>query len=106
METKDIIQIIKAAKANGVDRLTYGELVISFASHPEPTKEISPELPIPVKVPAVVEKRQDEITLEMNKRNEVVDAEDEMAEMLINDPGKYEELMTTGELVDEPRIQH
>lgn len=105
LETKDILKIIKACRTCGVDEFSFGELKFSFSS--KKVLAISTELPKPIEVPKIVEERQMELGLEMNKRDELEDAEEEMAELLINNPEKYEELMAKGELVDnEPRLQH
>lgn len=108
METKDILQIIKACRANGVTQFVHDKLVISFSQTEEQktSAKIPTEIPKPVTVPPIVQERQDQLGLEADRRENLEDAEDEMAELLITEPLRYEEMLAKEELVDEPRLQH
>lgn len=114
MEIKDILSIIRACNANGVQELVLDKLKLSFfpktASSSEASEplaaNISTAIPKPVTVPAVVEKRMDEVAAEENKKAAIRDVEDEIDELRLTNPLEYEERLARGELVDDPQVRH
>lgn len=94
LSSQDICEIIKTCGESGVVDLEYGNLRISFQARNEPCQdELHYQSPGPVTaIPKVMEEdnliRPDEMSVK----------EDELANMIIEDPLQYEALLANKEL--------
>lgn len=86
LESSEICSIIKACGESEVSELKFGDLSIKFgrsASHlnPEPVLDRS------------IEQEQTRIQDEVLVQDELMSREDELANMLVEDPVRYEEML-------------
>lgn len=103
MEIKDIVAIIKACRANGVDELVYDKFRLVMSKNSLEVLEQPITSPKPVKIPATVALQNIEAIAKEEAEKELAQ---EIDELLINDPLTYETLLANGEIVDEPQVQH
>lgn len=98
METKELLRIIKACRANGVDEFALGELKISFSSD-----TLIPKNPRRY----IKESKQMELIADKEEHHEALkELEEETQNLILTDPLAFEEKLASGELVDDPRLQH
>lgn len=101
----DICKIIRACALNGVSTLKYSSLEVSFKSHQK--LEISGDKPVSSNSTAQVQQIPREIIAMQDEESEksflsdtIAIREQQLSEMLINEPEKFEELQSLGELED------
>ena len=94
LQTADVLSIIGACKDSGVRELTFRGLHISLGKKLQEVRSVAKKTEeIKKKIQETAQKRsleQDEFNLR----------DDEVADMMINDPVKYQNLVLSGELKD------
>lgn len=93
--TKDICSIIKACSTSGVREFKYLDLSLSFVQV-ETDRAIDP-----VFIPEAIKQQSISQAREAFEKEEMKYKEDELELMQIVDPLQYEELLKTGDIVDE-----
>lgn len=99
LTAQEICSIIKECARQGVAEMTYGELHVKF--QPLGEREEAPAHVPPsqrVRVPA---KTLDKIESDSLRNDELAVKEDDLAQMLIEDPAQYEKLVLQGDLADD-----
>ncbi len=109
MEPRDIIKLITACSGKGVAEIRFGDLTLRFFENSQEnnsdlvnsSQTWSKRKPTPQKL-----EQMELIAKEADEKAKAKEAEEELSELMIMQPEKYEELLATGELVDDPQIQH
>lgn len=101
LTAKELISLIHACKKCGVDRLRVSDVEFSFFTPVDRLNDI------PTK-PALTTSGDRQIPSEEIEANALEEEtllkrEAEIAELLVTDPGRYEELVCQGELIDEEK---
>lgn len=98
LSSLDICTIIEACAENQVTKLKYGDLYLELGRQTPrdtvPTQTVSPGTEIP-------EINHDKITQESIETDEVKLREAEIAELMLTDPRRAEEMIENGELEDD-----
>lgn len=84
MQLNDVLQIIKACRAEGVSKLRYGELELELGAAPTPTFPEDPQL-----------------AKSNLLENELRVKESDLENLRLEDPLQYEELIRSRELEDK-----
>lgn len=102
LSSQEVCAILEAGAKNGVSVLKFGDLLVRFGRHATPTTAI-PEPATTATVTPETHEAQTKDTLEVE---ELRLREQELAELQITDPLKYEQMLEDGDLdeesVDEP----
>lgn len=94
----DIKKIVKACKQAGVTELKVGDLVVKFGRHPD---TVSIESTRVVELPLIPDAKELEETQKLSELQTEADEGDEMvANLLLEDPERYEQLLVERELGD------
>lgn len=98
LKAKEICDIIKVASKAGVLKLDLAGIKLEFGKNrndvpPPPPSNASQVVPA---TPEQIESISDEANVDA----QLSQAEDDLAELLLTDPEKYEELLADGELED------
>lgn len=92
--TIDIIEVIQACGRNNVSSIKLQGVEITFSSTaPTIERPVSPE----------ITRAQDRLDKANLLKDEDRLKDDQLTNMLVEDPGRYEEFLAQGELVDEDR---
>lgn len=91
---EELVRIIEVCSRSGVQLFKSGDLEVNFGRVHAPTIE-------PVFIPEEVKRVAESQAREAIEKEEVGYKQEELADMLINDPARLEELIRSGDLVDE-----
>ena len=91
---EELIRIIEVCSRNGVQLFKSGDLEVEFRTIHAPTIE-------PVFVPEEIKHVAESQAREELEKEEVEYKREELEDMLINDPVRLEELIRSGDLMDE-----
>ena len=101
LKSVDICNILDACFRNGVTRLTFGGLNVSFVTLPKMEHEsVSAETIAEEVLGNTIQAQQQAENLSHEEQG-ILLREDQIAELLISDPAKAEEMMMYGELEPE-----
>ena len=95
-KSKEIIAIIRTCRAQGVSSFQHGDLHICFGT-PAIEKSTNPAEPPAIGTEGEIARIETEGLIQ----EEIKVKDDELATMLIEDPARYEELLSEGDLTDE-----
>lgn len=99
LTASEICSIIKECARQNVAEMTFGELHVKFQPLGERIEVPGPSANhLRVRVPA---KTLEKIETEAVKQGELAVKEDDLAQMLIDDPAQYEKLLLQGDLTDD-----
>jgi restriction endonuclease Mrr len=90
----DLVKIIEVCSKSGVQLFKSGDLEVNFRQVHAPTIE-------PVFVPREIEEQAESQAREATEEEEVSFRKEQLEELLISDPARLEELIRSGDLVDE-----
>lgn len=95
VDLKELSKLLKSCKANGVTELKIGRIEIKFAQADATQIPVEQriEIPVPPTGEQLIE-AQETAAVQQNLR----DAQDELAQMAIDDPATYEQLVIENEL--------
>lgn len=98
LKSKEICEIIKAAEKANVNFLEYGSLKLDFGPKRNETQTSQPSNASQVNqaTPEKIESIREQSNVELQIRQ----AEDNIEELMLTDPERYEDMLANGELED------
>lgn len=96
MTVENLCAILKACTESGVSELKFEGLEVSFWG---PTQTLPQAFNLSPEVIAA----QEQVSQDVSVEQEVRSREDELAEMLVNDPEKFEDLLASGDLIESSK---
>lgn len=92
LDVSSVCRIIETCSKAGVTKLSFEGLTVELGGK---------EIPAPAEVIQDIPEARTQVEAEEIARSEVLVKEDQVANLILEDPARYEELMAQGELTDE-----